>query len=155
MTTRNQPVAVDSNLTSTRVRVATSGERARVLASFRGQHIVSDAPAYAGGPAEAAAPTELLLSALGGCALGMFDLVCARDEIPLKKCTVDIESEMGAPAENDAGVEVFDEITLKFIFEGISDEQAKTLVGIFHANCPIYGSLKLASGNVVTEFETR
>jgi len=144
-------VEVDTNATGTHVKVYSSGEFGRMLGSFRGQHLVMDAPSYAGGPGEAPTPPELLFSSLGGCALGMFDLVCARDKLPLKKCAVDIESVFTSSGPNEAGVSVFDKVTLKFMFEGISQEQAETLVSIYHANCPIYGSVKLASGEVITE----
>lgn len=150
-------VAVNKTLTSTTVKVSSSGERARVIASFRGQHLVSDGPIYAGGPAEAAAPTELMLSSLGSCALCMMDLACARDGIPLKRSAVDIESKFGSSSRSVDGesVKTFDEVTLKFTFEGISGEQAAKLVGMFHANCPIYGSLKVATTRMTTEVEIR
>lgn len=154
MPTGNQPVTIDTNLTSTRVMVSSSGKCARVIASFRGQHLVSDAPIYAGGPAEAASPTELLLSALGSCALGMFDLACARDGIPLSNTTVNISSKFGSSPRHAAGVMAFDDITIKFAFDGISDEQAMKLVTMFQKNCPIYGSLKIATTNLTTEFTT-
>lgn len=148
-------IDIKSDSTSTSVQVTSGGEFARMIASFRGRHLVADAPAYAGGPGEAATPPELMLSAVGACALGMFDLVCSRDGIPLRKCTVNIKSDFSGRKQEELGVSVYDKISIKFLFEGITREQAETLVNIYHANCPIYGSVKVASHEVVIEFETR
>jgi len=127
----NKPPIDEAKIIPTTARVTSSGEFARMIASFRGRHLVVDAPAYANGPGEAPTPPELMLSAIGSCALGMFDLVSARDNIPLKKCTVDLNSVFGSQTRNEEGVTVFEKIELKFLFEGISDEQAQMLVDTF------------------------
>ncbi|MDE4915188.1 OsmC family protein [Methylobacterium sp. 092160098-2] len=148
-------VDIDLDATSTSVRVSSTGEFARMIASFRGRHMVVDAPAYAGGPGEAAIPPELLLSAVGSCALGMFDLICSRDNIPMRECTVDIRSDFTSQIQKIHGVTVYDKIAIKFIFVGISLDQARDLVNIYRATCPIYGSIKVASREVNIEFEIK
>ena len=148
-------IDIDTDATFTSVRVSATGGTARVIASFRGRHMVVDAPAYAGGPGEAVIPPELLLSAVGSCALGMFDLICVRDDIPMRGCAVDVRFTFSSQTQEEHGVTVYDKIALSFVFEGISPDQAGTLVNIYHANCPIYGSIKVASREVTIDFETR
>lgn len=147
-----RPIDIKSDATSTKVRVSSTGEFARMISSFRGRHLVADAPAYAGGPGEAATPPELLLSAVGACALGMFDLICQRDNIPLKGCAVDIESYLDSSSRSEGEVSVFDKITIEFVFKNITSEEAQELIKIYQSSCPIYGSVKIASGEVLIKF---
>lgn len=100
-------------------------------------------------------PPELFLSAVGGCAIGMFELLAARDGLALRHCSVAIESAFGSQTRNERGVTTFKEISLKFLLEGVSEPQGQALLETFQAGCPLFGSISMSCDNLSIELQTK
>ena len=145
----------ESKTKTTTVNVCSSSANARMIANFRNHHLVIDAPDYAEGPGEAAMPPELFLSAIGGCAIAMFELLAARDGLPLRHCSVTLNSAFGSQTRNAMGVTTFKEISLKFLLEGVFERQGQALLDTFQAGCPLYGSISMSCDKVAVQLQTQ
>ena len=133
-------------------RVYSSGIPERVIAQSREHHLVIDGPDYAGGPGEALMPVEVFLSGIGGCAVAMFDRIARAESILLKYSALDISGTWTRHAPNANGFTLFERVTLKFVFAGVTEAQGAHLIEVFKANCPLYGSIAASAGEVQVEY---
>lgn len=113
------------------VRSATTATFGRVLLSARDQHIVVDGPAQNGCPGEALTPAELFLGGVASCAAELVQVVARQQNIAL----AGVEAEMAGTIDRDHAVRgdvtVFSSARLRFMFHGVGDEDAATLVATF------------------------
>lgn len=130
----------------THVALETSATYGRFVASHTNGSFVTDAKTSNGGPGIAVNAAELLLSALGSCALGLVHKKAAEIDATISYARV-----KGYSKRSDADGSRYDFIALSFEIEGVSHELAQQLVDNFTANCPIYNTLLRGGSNIVVQ----
>lgn len=113
-----------------------SGQAGRYLLQTRDQHLVVDASTSRGGEGQAWQAAELLLGALLTCSDAVIDDEARKAGLVLSGLKITASCE---PDEQKPGH--YQYIRLNYLFSGVSQEQADTLVEAFRQVCPIYGSL--------------
>jgi len=106
------------------------------VSKTRDQLLLSGPNAAKGGPGNAWAAGELLLSALNSCAAALMLSAAADKGIPLARVHVASESE-----KDTAQPDRYARLHVDFTLTGVSQADADTLLTYFKDNCPIYGSL--------------
>lgn len=103
----------------------------RVLTSSRDQHFVVDGPKENGCPGEAVTPGELFLAGIATCGVELLQVIARGRDIELGAVTASIRGtiDRGNPVRTD--VSVFNSVRLRFEFDGITDDDAGTLVETF------------------------
>lgn len=113
-----------------------SRQPGRYLLQTRDQHLVADASTGRGGHGQAWQAAELLLGALITCSNAVIEDEAGKAGIALPGLEINASCE---PDEQKPGHYLY--IRLDYLFSGVSQEQADTLVEAFKQVCPIYGSL--------------
>jgi uncharacterized OsmC-like protein len=112
----------------------TTDTQGRFLVTARTNHFVSDART---GPAQAVQAGELLLSALASCALSNIQLHAQERGSGLTGGQADISYK-----RNPQDPTRYEYIRLDLRLEGVTQEEAEALAGLFSASCPIYNTLR-------------
>jgi uncharacterized OsmC-like protein len=137
------------------VRTYSTGVASRAISASREHHFVVDDTIGHGGPGEQPSPSEYFLSGVASCAVLMLEREARARRIPLERVEVVVQAtrkpDGAAPTEHAT----FQRIALDFELVGPSDEQAHTLVDFYQHNCPLYGSVAIATPEVNVEFRTR
>ena len=116
----------------------------RVLVSARNNHYVVDGPIQNGCPGEAVTPSELLLSAVAGCAVELIAVI-AKDE-GKKVGAISLVAHGTVDRGNQARTDrtVFNSLRLDITITGTDKTTATELVEGFKRRCPIFGTLSTA-----------
>ena len=103
----------------------------RVLCDCREHHFVVDGPVHNGCPGEEVTPAELFLAGIASCGVELVQVFAREEGLPLQGVHVEIagEIEPGSPVRPD--VTVFNSVRLRFELQGVSADQARTLVEAF------------------------
>jgi uncharacterized OsmC-like protein len=137
------------------VRTYSTGISSRAINEVRGHHFVVDDTVAHGGPGEEPSPSEYFLSGVSSCAVLMLEREARSRSIPLEQVEVTIEADRkpyGTPPSEHA---TFQRVALAFALVGPSEEQAHTLVDFYQHNCPLYGSVVIATPEVSVDVRTR
>jgi uncharacterized OsmC-like protein len=121
-----------------RSATATSiGEAGRYLVQSRTNFFVSDSPSARDGDTTAPEPSELLLSALGVCALGSVDKAARERNLNVSKATAQVESLRDA---NDRTR--FERVHIAVTIHGVSQDEAQQLIDHFTSTCAVYNTVR-------------
>lgn len=106
----------------------------RFLVTARTNHFVSDSRT---GPAEAVQAGELLLSALASCSLGNIQLHAAERGFGLTGGRADVSYQRD-PQDPTR----YTYLRIELLLEGVGQDEADILAGLFTGSCPIYNTLR-------------
>lgn len=123
------------------VQTRTTGQPGRYILSAEGRHMVVDASAMTGGVAEAFVAQELLVGALATCAQAV--IFAKGEEFGLHPSSVTVKVE--SDRDPEVSPPVYSSITMDFVLEGLSQEEAQRLVDQFTTLCPIYYTVSQAA----------
>ncbi|MEV6166476.1 OsmC family protein [Streptomyces sp. NPDC052052] len=118
----------------TRITGRTTDTQGRFLVTARTNHFVSDART---GPGEAVQAGELLLSALASCSLGNVQLHAEERGSGLTggRAEVSFQRDPQDPTR-------YVYLRIELLLEGVDQDEADVLVGLFTGSCPIYNTLR-------------
>lgn len=103
----------------------------RMLCTCRDIHFVADGPVENGLPGEAITPGELFLSGVAACAVELVQVFAKSEELPLGSIEVEIEGKIDLENQARPGVTLFNQIDLRFLISGVSEDDATRLVERF------------------------
>ncbi|MGW6080594.1 OsmC family protein, partial [Streptomyces sp. NPDC055186] len=112
----------------------TTDTQGRFLVTARTNHFVSDART---GPGEAVGAGELLLSALASCSLSNIQLHAEERGSGLTggRAEISYQRDPQDPTR-------YAYLRIELLLEGVDQEEADILVGLFTGSCPIYNTLR-------------
>ena len=123
-----------------------SGLPGRAIVSARGHHFIVDSPPPLGGPNEEINPIDVLLGALGTCAVFVCETAAREQAIPLHNVAVDVAGDFdprgvcGDPV--DPSIQA---MRVRLTLTGPTLEQGEALAAAFRQRCPIFGTLSKAT----------
>lgn len=128
-----------------------SNEPGRALVTVRAQHLAVDAPPTLGGPNEAPNPVDLLLSALGSCAVFVCERAAHDMGIPLRSVHAAVAGDFDPRGVCGEAVDPrFQQFRLVLTLDGPDAPQGEILVQAFKARCPVYATLSRSAPVQVT-----
>ena len=104
----------------------------RVLCGCRNHHFVADGPVQNGCPGEAITPAELFLSGVAACGIELLQVLARSQGVPLRAARVAIEGTMDRANPVRPDVSLFNSVRLRFELEGVTPQQGRDLVALFH-----------------------
>jgi uncharacterized OsmC-like protein len=125
----------------------------RVLCNAREQHFVIDGPIWNGCPGEALTPGEAFLAGIAACGVELIQVIAAADELAIGTIAVSIHGIVDREHPVREDVTVFNRVRMRFEIEGVSEEQAASLVERMGRRCPLYGSVAASAGELDVEVE--
>ncbi len=125
-------------------RSYSSGTPGRAICNSRNHHFIADQ--FDGDEVTAG---EYFLTGLTACAVNMIERIATESEFPLRGLDVQAEGVYVRNQETDSYT-LFHSVEMRFQFKGVSEEQAETLVAIYHKRCPLYGTVATAIPDVST-----
>jgi uncharacterized OsmC-like protein len=137
------------------VRTYSTGIASRAINETRGHHFVVDDTVAHGGPGDEPSPSEYFLSGVTSCAVLMLEREARSRGIPLEQANVSLEAARKPDTAPPAEHATFQRVAMRFELVGPSEEQAHTLVDFYQHNCPLYGSVAIATPEVSVEVHTR
>lgn len=124
----------------------------RVLCSSRNHHIVVDGPVQNGCPGEALTPPELFLNAVAACGVELMHVIARDLEVPLENVTIDLSAIVDRDNQARADVTLFNSVKLRVVLSGTDGERASELVEGFKRRCPLFGTVSVATPELVVEW---
>ena len=105
----------------------------RVLCNAGHHYFVVDGPIQNGCPGEAITPADLFLSGVAACGVELVQVLAKAQNVPLERVSVNISGviDRGNPVRKD--LSVFNSVRLEFLLEGVTVEQAHSLIDGFKA----------------------
>ena len=134
-----------------RAKAQSTAVYGRVLCNAREQHFVIDGPVWNGCPGEALTPGEAFLAGIAACGVELIQVIAAEDELALGTVEVSIHGivDRAHPVRDE--LTVFNRVRMRFELEGVSEEQAASLVERMGRRCPLYGSVAASAGELDVE----
>ncbi len=120
-----------------RATATTIGVAGRYLVESRANFLVSDSPSARDGDTAAPEPSELLLSALGVCALGSVDKAARELNLNVLSATAAVDSARDA---NDRTR--FERVHIAVTIHGVSQAEAQRLIDHFTSTCAVYNTIR-------------
>lgn len=136
-------------------RTYSTGFPSRAISEVRAHHFVVDDTVAHGGPGEEPSPSEYFLSGVSSCAVLMLEREARSRRIPLEQVEVTVEGTRKPDEAPPAEHATFQRVALRFELVGPSEAEAQTLVEFYQRNCPLYGSVAIATPEVSVEVRTR
>ena len=103
----------------------------RVLCAVRDQHFVVDGPVQNGCPGEAVTPPEIFLAGVATCGVELLHVIARDEGLPLRSVSAQIEGWFDREHPVRTDVMVFNGARLNLLLEGVTREQADSLVQKF------------------------
>jgi len=116
---------------------STIGVTGRYLVESRANFFVSDSPSARDGETVAPEPSELLLSALGVCALGSVDKAARELKLNVLKASAHVDSIRDADDRTR-----FERIHIAVTIHGVSQVEAQQLIDHFTSSCAVYNTIR-------------
>ena len=113
------------------VTAASTATFGRVLCGARNHHFIVDGPEQNGCPGEEVTPAEIFLAGVACCGVELIQVLAKSSDIPLKAIDVKIRGTMDRSRPVRPDVTLFNSVRLDFKISGVTDEQAKQLIGSF------------------------
>ena len=135
------------------VRARSTDIFGRVLCSARDHHFIVDGPVQNQCPGEEITPAEVFLSAVAACGTELIHVIAREQEIPLVRVAVRIVGTVDRAKQARADVTTFNTVRVDFTLTGPSAAQGATLVNGFKGRCPLYGTVAVATPEVVVSYE--
>jgi uncharacterized OsmC-like protein len=138
-----------------RAEARSSDVLGRVLCAARDQHFVIDGPVWNGCPGEALTPGEAFLAAVAACGVELVEVIAREDGLEVGRVEVAIDGvvDRDHPVRDD--LTVFNRVRMGFEIEGLSEEQAGSVVERVGRRCPLYGSVAASAAEFEVEVRTR
>jgi uncharacterized OsmC-like protein len=127
----------------------------RVLCDAREQHFVLDGPVWNGCPGEALTPGEAFLAALAACGVELVEVIGSEDGVDVGRVRVEIDGVVDREHPVREDLTVFNRVRMGFEIEGLSEEQARSVVDRVGRRCPLYGSVAASAAEFQVEVRTR
>ncbi len=118
------------------VDVELTRTQGRFVVSARDRFLVTDAPANRGGAEQAWMANELLLAAIGSCAVSSVAAFAREEDAPLRDVTATAHA-----TRNPDDPTRYALVSLDVVTEGVEQEVADHLVERFMGNCPVWGTV--------------
>jgi uncharacterized OsmC-like protein len=144
----------EANLREYRAEARSTDVVGRVLCNAREQHFVIDGPIWNGCPGEALTPGEAFLAGVAGCGVELSQVIAAEDGLAVGAVEVRIQGIVDRERPVREDLTVFNRVRMRFTIEGVSDQQARSLVARVAQRCPLYGSVAASAGEFDVEIET-
>jgi uncharacterized OsmC-like protein len=125
----------------------------RVLCNAREQHFVIDGPIWNGCPGEALTPGEAFLAGVAACGVELAQVIAAEDGLAVGAVNVRIDGVVDREHPVREDLTVFNRVRMRFTIEGVSEEQAESLVERVARRCPLYGSVAASAGEFDVEIQ--
>jgi uncharacterized OsmC-like protein len=103
----------------------------RVMCAARNQHFVVDGPVQNGCPGEAVTPPEIFLAGVATCGVELLQVIARAESIPLRSVSAQIEGWIDRDHPVRTDLMVFNGARLKLLLDGVTREQAASLVQKF------------------------
>ncbi len=126
----------------------------RCIGSSGSHHWVMDYAPHQEGPGEMPGPTEYFLSGVSSCGVLMIQREAGHRGIALESIDVHIEAFRHTDGV-DRRHNTFARVTMDFKLVGPNDAEAKDLIAHYQKNCPLYGSVAEATGDIDVTFTIR
>jgi uncharacterized OsmC-like protein len=123
------------------VTVETTRTPGRFIAGARQRFLVTDSTAGRGGPAEAWLAGELLLAALGTCAVSSVTHFAREEDAGL----LDVSATTSYTRHPDDPGR-YEIVELTVTTQGVSQTVAERLVKLYTENCPVFGTVSRGAG---------
>jgi uncharacterized OsmC-like protein len=131
------------------VRARSTDIFGRVLCSAREHHFIVDGPVQNGCPGEEVTPAEVFLSAVAACGTELIQVLAKDQGVRVSRVAVRIHGIVDRANQPRADVTTFNSVRIDVTLAGPSAAQAAALVDGFKARCPLYGSVAVATKDVV------
>ena len=118
------------------VDVELTRTQGRFIARTRDLFLVTDAPANRGGEELAWGANELVLSAIGSCAVSSVAAFAREEGVPL----TDVHAEARSARDPEDPTR-YAWVALEVTTDGVDQDVAERLVQRFFANCPVWGTV--------------
>jgi uncharacterized OsmC-like protein len=136
------------------VRASSTDMFGRLLCNSRHHHFVVDGPAQNGCPGEALTPPEIFLAGVVTCGVELIQVFAKDKKIPLGSATGTISATLDRSNQSRSDVTLFNSVRLDFALAGVSHDEGNELVRAFQARCPLYGTVAVATPNLVVNVRT-
>lgn len=134
----------------------TIGSKGRNITRIRDRNILVDdpnTPAYDNGPGEELGAAELFVAGITTCASLMIERIARAKAIAYESLVVTMDGTRDMVKERDRGPQALDQARMHFVYRGVSDETAAYLTDAFQNKCPLYGSVAIATPDLVVTWE--
>jgi uncharacterized OsmC-like protein len=135
------------------VRARSTDVFGRVLCSAREHHFIVDGPVQNGCPGEELTPAEVFLSAVAACGTELIHVIARDQNAPLARVAVRIHGVVDRARQARPGVTTFNSVHIDFTLTGVDAVQGAALVDGFKGRCPLYGTVAVATDDVVVRFQ--
>ncbi|MEO8430852.1 MAG: OsmC family protein [Acidobacteriota bacterium] len=143
-----------SDLRQYEVHARTTDTFGRVLCGCRTLHFVADGPVQNDCPGEAITPAELFLSGVAACGIELVQVIARERSVPLQTARVTISGTIDRANPVRPDLSLFNSVVLKFTLTGVTREQGEEIVGAFQKRCPLFGTVRAATPDVIVEIVT-
>ena len=128
-------------------RTYSTGIYGRAICNSRHHHFVADDVTVN----EAVTAGEYFLAGVTACAVNLIGRVAKEElEVSFERLEVKIEGTYDREKQTN-GVTLFQTVTMRFEFNGISEKPAHELVALYQERCPLYGTVATATPEVKIE----
>jgi uncharacterized OsmC-like protein len=124
----------------------------RVLCTARNHHFIIDGPIQNDCPGEELTPPEVFLSAVASCGVELMHVIARAENIRLDHVDLDIHGVVDRGNQARTDVTLFTEVTLDIVLSGPTNAEATTLVEGFKRRCPLFGTVAVATPNLVVKY---
>jgi uncharacterized OsmC-like protein len=142
-----------SELRQYEVHARTTDTFGRVLCGCRTLHFVADGPVQNNCPGEAITPAELFLSGVAACGIELLQVIARERNVPLGTARVTIAGTIDRSRPVRPDISLFNSVRLKFFLTGVTRAQGEEIVGAFQTRCPLFGTVKVATPDVLVEVD--
>lgn len=125
----------------------------RVLCHARTHHFIIDGPPHNGCPGEELTPAESFLAGVAACGVELVEAIAREDRIPLKSARVEIVGTIDRSNPVRSDLTVFNQVTLRVQLSGVPQNVGQDLVDRFKRRCPLFGSVAVATPDVIVVVE--
>ena len=135
---------------------STIGIKGRNITRIRDRNFLVDdpnTPEYDNGPGEELGAAELFVAGITTCATLMIERIARAKEIAYESVTVTMEGTRDMQMQRERGPQALDSARMKLVYRGVSQETAAYLTDAFQNKCPLFGSVAIATPDLVVEFE--
>jgi uncharacterized OsmC-like protein len=151
MTTENK----QADIREYQIRAGLTDTFGRLICDSRQHHFIVDGPAQNGCPGEALTPPEIFLAGVITCGVELVQVFARDKNLPLRSATGIISATLDRGNQSRSDVTLFNSVRLDFTLTGVSHDEGHQLVDAFKARCPLYGTLAVATPNLIVNLNAQ
>ena len=134
---------IGQELATISVKAELAGEHGRSLVNVRNHHLIVDSPPPLGGPNEEINPIEILLSALGSCAVLVSQQGAKEMGMSLEAAEVEVSGILDPRGVKGEEVNPrIQKFMVKLALTGVSTQQVEQLSDAIKRRCPVFTTLE-------------